>query len=112
MFRETMNSRDQQEGRSGLPRFDGSRGKRYGFFVGRNAAFCLKHRGMREDVCRASIRFNPFDDAALLADSFINASILRYNNTLSYIIDGEMCECLQIKIIAYCVKSEKYACLS
>lgn len=92
MSRETKSTRDQQEGKSNLPRLNGLRGKRPGLFVVRNAAFCLKHHGTREDVCRASIRFSPSYDAALLVDSFINTSILRYNNILSCVVYGKMNE--------------------
>lgn len=92
LSRETKSTRDQQEGKSNLPRLNGLRGKRPGLFVVRNAAFCLKHHGTREDVCRASIRFSPSYDAALLVDSFINTSILRYNNILSCVVYGKMNE--------------------
>lgn len=43
LSRETMSTRNLQEGGPGLPRFDGSRGKRHRFFVGRDAAFFLSN---------------------------------------------------------------------
>lgn len=72
-----MSTRNLQEGGTGLPRFDESRGKRHGFFVGRDAAFSLGHRETREGGSRASILLLTL--SILLLDDFINASLLHYN---------------------------------